>query len=123
MPASANSGRGALLAQLEGRIALNSLLERFRHLRLTVDRLEWQENDVFCILKKLPIAFEATWSAWLVQGNLPIRSFMMPGTRVLISRYPDFKKRRATHSRVAFFVPAAQILLLYSAPTSPLPAL
>ena len=60
MPASANSDRGALLAQLEGRIALNSLLERFRHLRLTVDRLEWQENDVFCILKKLPIAFEAT---------------------------------------------------------------
>ena len=50
---------GALLARLEGRIALNTLLQRFRHVRLTDNRLEWQETDVFRVLKNLPIAFDA----------------------------------------------------------------
>lgn len=51
---------GAPLARAEGQIAINAVVQRFPHLRLTIDDadIQWQANDVFRSLRALPVAVE-----------------------------------------------------------------
>jgi cytochrome P450 PksS len=51
---------GAPLARLEGQIALNTLLQRARNLRLAVapERLRWKRGLVLRSLKTLPVSYE-----------------------------------------------------------------
>lgn len=48
---------GAPLARLEGQIALSTLVQRFPHIHLKTEQLEWQEHPTFRGLKSLPVAF------------------------------------------------------------------
>ncbi len=48
---------GAHLARLEAQEAIGGLLQRFRHLELQTDQLEWGRS-LFRVLGRLPIAFE-----------------------------------------------------------------
>lgn len=52
---------GAPLARMEGRIALNTLLQRCPHLRLTtaVDTLSWRFNPILRGLQHLPVTWDA----------------------------------------------------------------
>ena len=46
---------GAPLARLEAQVAIRTLLERFKTLRLATDRLEWRPNHVLRGLTSLPV--------------------------------------------------------------------
>jgi cytochrome P450 len=46
---------GAPLARFEGQIAINAVMQRFPHLALASDEVEWQANDVFRSLRALPL--------------------------------------------------------------------
>ncbi|MGH9173901.1 MAG: cytochrome P450, partial [Vicinamibacterales bacterium] len=46
---------GAPLARAEGQITINAVIQRFPHLALATDRVEWQANHVFRGLTALPV--------------------------------------------------------------------
>ena len=48
---------GAALAQMEGQLAINTLLRRAPNLRLGAGELEWRDNPVFRGLKQFPVSF------------------------------------------------------------------
>jgi hypothetical protein len=49
---------GATLARLEGQEAFKAMAERFPHLQLETERLEYQPSITFRSLKSLPV----TWN-------------------------------------------------------------
>ncbi len=50
---------GAALARMQGQIAIGTLVQRFNHLALNTDQLDWRESITLRGLKSLPIVFEA----------------------------------------------------------------
>ncbi len=49
---------GAVLARVQGQIAINTLVQRLPDLKLYTDTLEWRENIVVRGLKALPVTFK-----------------------------------------------------------------
>jgi hypothetical protein len=48
---------GAVLARLQGEIAINALVQRLPNLKLGTDTLQWRKNIVLRGLKALPVTF------------------------------------------------------------------
>ena len=49
---------GAHLARLESLLVFNSLLDRFSDIQFSCSNVNWIENDMFRVLKSLPVSFE-----------------------------------------------------------------
>jgi len=49
---------GALLARLEGQIAINTIVQRLSNIRLATDNPSWRQNFSFRGLKSLPVRFD-----------------------------------------------------------------
>lgn len=50
---------GALLARVEARVALTTLLRHMPDFRVTSSQMAWRRNDIFRVLESLPVSFEA----------------------------------------------------------------
>ena len=49
---------GASLGRLEAQIAINTIVRRFRNLRLDTDQIQWHENPALRGMKSMPVAFD-----------------------------------------------------------------